>query len=73
MSIYIYAQAHTYIVPVKQIKKIHYRGSLGGSAVQRLSLAPGVILGSRGRVPRRAPGMEPASPSACVCLSLYHK
>ena len=43
--------------------------SLGGSAVWRLPLAQGVILESWDRVPCRAPGMEPASPS----LSLYHK
>ena len=49
--------------------------SLGGSAVWRLPLAQGVILGSRDRVPHWAPGMEPAYPSACVSaplsLSLY--
>ena len=40
-------------------------GSLGGSAVQRLPLAQGMILGS-GRVPHWAPSMGPASASACV-------
>ena len=35
-----------------------------------LPSAQGVILESRDRVPRRAPCMEPASPSACVCASL---
>ena len=46
-------------------------GHLGGSVVGRLPLA----LGSRDRVPHRAPCMEPASPSAyvsasvCVCVS----
>ena len=44
--------------------------SLGGSAVWRLPLARGVILESRDRVPCRAPGMEPASPFACVSASL---
>ena len=46
-----------------------YGGSLSGSPVQRLPLAQGVILESRDRVPRRAPGMEPASHSACVSAS----
>ena len=40
----------------------------------RSSLAPpsaqGVILETRDRVPRQAPCMEPASPSACVSASL---
>ena len=42
------------------------QGSLGGSAVERLPSAQGVILESQDRVPHRAPCMEPASPSACV-------
>ena len=33
-------------------------------------LAQGMILGSRDRVPHRAPYMGPASPSACVAVSL---
>ena len=33
-------------------------------------LAQGVILETWDRVPRRAPCMEPASPSACVSASL---
>ena len=47
-------------------------GYLGGSVVERLPSAQVVILGSWGRVPDRAPGGEPASPSAslCFCLSL---
>ena len=45
-------------------------GPPGGSAVERLPWAQGVILETRDRVPRRAPGMEPASPSACVSVSL---
>lgn len=53
-----------------KVKKYTQGGSLGGSAVWRLPLAQGVILESRDRVPRRAPGMEPASPSACVSASL---
>ena len=56
-------------------KKIGGGGSLGGSEVWRLPLAQGMILESRDQVPRRASGMEPASPSSCVSasLSLYHK
>ena len=54
-----------------------FQGSLGGAAVWRLPLAQGTILGSLDRVPRRAPRVEPASPSACVYASLsvyvYHK
>ena len=45
-------------------------GRLGGSAVERLPLVQGVILESRDRVPRRAPWMGPAFPSACVSASL---
>ena len=52
-------------------KEIQSQGSLGGSAVWCLPLAQGVILESRDRVPCQAPGMEPASPSACVSASLY--
>ena len=46
------------------------RGSLGGAVVWRLPLAQGVTLGSQDQVPRRAPCMEPAFPSACVSASL---
>ena len=66
---------HMYLLNCLKIQKI--RGSLGGSAIWRLPLSQGTILESRDRVPRRAPGMEPASPSSCVSaslsLSLYHK
>ena len=64
------------IVSSNLILKNQKGGSLGGPAVQRLPLAQGVILESRDRAPHRAPGMEPASPSACVSassLSLYHE
>ena len=44
-------------------------GTPGGSAIKRLPSAQGVTLGSRDQVLRRAPCMEPASPSACVCSS----
>ena len=49
---------------------VGYLGSLGGSMVERLPLAQGMILESWDRVPHRAPCMEPASPSACVSASL---
>ena len=56
---------------LKKKKKNHTgRGSLGGSAVEHLPLAQGAILESRDRVPRQAPSLEPASPSACVSASL---
>ena len=52
----------------------------GGSVVERLPLAQVMIIGSQDRVPRRAPYMEPASPSACalppslpLCLSQIKK
>ena len=45
-------------------------GCLGGSVLEHLPLAQGVILGSRDRVPHQAPCMEPASPSAHVSASL---
>ena len=45
-------------------------GSLGGSVVERLPSAQGMILETQDQVPRRAPCMEPASPSACVSLSV---
>ena len=52
-------------------------GHVGGSGVEHLLLAQGVILGSRDRVPPRAPCEEPASPSAYVsaslCASLMNK
>ena len=45
-------------------------GRLGGSAVEHLPSAQGMILESRDRVPHRAPCVESASPSACVSASL---
>ena len=44
-------------------------GAPGGSAVEHLPLAQGMILGSRDQVPHWAPWEEPASPSACVSAS----
>ena len=52
-------------------------GHLGGSVVEGLPLAQGVILETRDLVPHRAPCREPASPSACVsacvCVCVCHK
>ena len=52
------------------VLEVQLKGSLGGAAVWRLPLAQGAILETRDRIPLRAPGMEPASPSACVSASL---
>ena len=53
-------------------------GHLGGSLVERLPMAKGVIPGSWVRVPHQASCQEPASPSArvsalCVCVSCINK
>ena len=48
-------------------------GCLGGSVVERLLLAQGVILGSWDQVLHQAPHREPASPSACVSVTLMNK
>ena len=52
-------------------------GHQGGSAVEHLPLAQGVIPGSWDRISHLAPCGEPASPSACVsaslCVSLMNK
>ena len=53
----------------KELKSIA-KGGLGGSAVERLPSAQGVILESQNQVPHQAPYMEPVSPSACVSASL---
>ena len=45
-------------------------GSLGGSAVECLSLLQGMILESWDQISHRALCTEPASPSACVSASL---
>ena len=42
----------------------------GGSRVEGLSSAQGMILGSWDQVPHRTPCMEPTSPSASVSASL---
>ena len=55
---------------LKKKKKSLLRGRLGGSAVECLPSAHGVILGSRDQVPHRAPLREPISPFACVSASV---
>ena len=44
-------------------------GRLGGSVVEHLPLAQGLILEIRDRVHHGAPVKEPDSPSACVSAS----
>ena len=51
-------------------KKESLEGCLGGSVVECLPSAQGMIPGSWDRVPHRAPQREPASPSACVSAFL---
>ena len=72
MFYYIYFYIRTSIIQLclELCKECDSWGSLGGLVVWRLPLAQGAILGSRDGVPRRAPGMEPASPSAYVSASL---
>ena len=43
---------------------------MGGSVVEYLPLAQGVILGSWDRFPHQAPCRDPVSPSAYVSASL---
>ena len=57
----------------KKMDKIRYRRFLGQPRWLSSLVPPSaqrLILGTRARVPRRAPCMEPASPSACVSASL---
>ena len=58
------------LMVLMNIKNLKVEGSLGGAAVWRLPLARGAILETWDRIPRRAPCMESASPSACVSASL---
>ena len=50
--------------------KIWKQGCLGGSVVEHLPLAQGMILGSWDWIPHQGPRREPSSLSACFCLSL---
>ena len=52
------------------VKNTAYRERLGGSVVECLPLAQGVVLGFCDQVLRWASRGEPASPSACVSASL---
>ena len=59
-----------YKIPGKEVfKTVKIRSAW---VAQQLALpsSQGVILETLDRVPRQALSMEPASPSACVCLSL---
>ena len=60
---------------VKIILKRYLQGSLGGAAVWRLPLAQGAILGTRDRIPHRAPGawslLLPLPVSLRLSLSLW--
>ena len=51
-------------------EKKKLEGRLDGSAVECLPLAQSMILESWDGVPHQASCTEPASPSACLCLSL---
>ena len=53
-----------------QTQKCEVEGCLGGSVVEGLPSAQGVVPGSWDRVLHRAPCREPASPSACVSASV---
>ena len=46
------------------------KGCLGGSAIEHLLLAQGLIPDSGEGVPHWAPCVEPTSPSACVSASV---
>ena len=50
-----------------------YKGSSSGRSGLVLPAAQGVILETWDRVPHQAPCMDPASPSACVCVCMSHE
>ena len=62
-----------HIIALHPCVKINSERHLGGSVVEHLPLAQGVILGSRDQVLRRAPHREPAFLSASVSVSLMNK
>ena len=53
---------------MKVPKTLALQGCLGDSVVKCLPSAQGMILESWDQVLHWAPCMEPASPSACLCL-----
>ena len=60
------------LIPQDRFLKLRERGCLGGSVVEHLPLAQGVVLESRDRVLHWAPLEEPASPSPMsLPLSVY--
>ena len=69
-NLLIYIKGANVIEEERKVFRTEDAGSLGGSAVEHLPLAQGVILESRGQVLHRAPCMEPASLCLCLCLSL---
>ena len=55
---------------ITRVQRVYLVGCLGGSVVECLPLAQGMISASWDRVLHQAPCREPASPSACVSASL---
>ena len=55
---------------IKLNRKSEIQGCVGGSVVERLPSAQGVILGSWDQVPHWAPLKESSAPSAYVSASL---
>ena len=53
---------------IMQVTETKYDGC-AGSVVKCLPSAQVMILETRDQVPHQGPGMEPASPSACVSAS----
>ena len=64
MTDFIFSLSEVCMLIVKNV------GRLGGSVVEHLPLAQGMILESWDRVPHWAPCVQPASPSACVSASV---
>ena len=60
---------HGIVSPLRHLK-ICKLGILGGSVVEHLPSAQGVILDPQDHVPHQAPCMDPASPPACVSAFL---
>ena len=63
---------YVYVIPQGYFsQEIAIKGYLGGSVVEHLPSAQGVILEFQNRIPHRDPCREPASPSAYVSVSLF--